>query len=199
MGFSPSISTASGKPGRDVPAGSVPAALRPFLEALTKRLREGLRERLIAYSTQGHSLAEIGSPETLAERMLDVVPEPSRWDDLLGPFYGTRQVARLCGGISRQAVADRRERGTLLGLKTADGALVYPTCQFDRRNRVLPGLPEVIRSLRGSGVDDWTLAGWLVAPLGSLGGESVIGHLRRGGELEPVLAAARDAARRFAW
>lgn len=131
------------------------------------------------------------------DRMLQVVPTVSRWNDLLGPFYSTNQVAKISGGIFRQALADRRERRTILGLKTADGVVVYPAFQFDEKNRVLSGLPEVLQCFRGVDVDDWTLAGWLVAPSRALKGRSAIEWLRHGKELEPVLVLARDAARRF--
>jgi hypothetical protein len=169
-----------------------------MVEEITQRLREGLEQRLSTFTDRGHSLEEIGPAEELARRMLEVVPIPSRWDDLLGPFYSTRQVARLLGGVSRQAVADRRERGTLLGLKTADGEVVYPTFQFGEGNQVIPGLAEVIQSFtRRTGADDWTMAGWLVSPLRALKGKSAIGWLRSGNDPEPLMTLARDAARRF--
>ena len=169
-----------------------------LIDEITQRVREGLEERLSAYADQGRPLEKIGSPRELARRMLEVVPVPSRWDDLLGPFYGTRQIANLLGGVSRQAIADRRERRTLLGLKTSDGVVVFPTFQFNDHSEVLAGLPEVLQCFRGSGVDDWTLAGWLVSPLTALRGQSVIQWLRSGQDLQPVLALVRDAARRFA-
>ena len=131
------------------------------------------------------------------DRMLQVVPTVSRWNDLLGPFYSTNQVAKISGGISRQALADRRERRTILELKTADGVVVYPAFQFYEKNRVLNGLSEVLQCFRGVGVDDWTLAGWLASPSRALEGRSAIEWLRLGKELEPVLVLARDAARRF--
>lgn len=168
-----------------------------LLDEVTQRVRRGLEERVSAYTAHGRSLGEIGSPEELARRMLEAVPVPSRWDDLLGPFYSTGQIGRLLGGVSRQALADRRERGTLLGLKTADGVIVYPTLQFDSRNQVLAGLSEVLQCFRGAEVDDWSLAGWLVSPLKALDGQSAVDWLRRGRELEPLLVLARDAARRF--
>jgi hypothetical protein len=174
-----------------------PVAQRSFIEQLTQHLRRGLEERLSTLAERGHSLEEIGPAERLAERMLEAVPAPSRWDDLLGPFYSTNQLAKLWGGVSRQALADRRERRTLLGLKTSDGVVVYPTFQLDERNRVLPGFSEVLQCFRGVPVDDWTLAGWLVSPLRPLDGRSVMEWLRLGRELEPVLTLARDAARRF--
>lgn len=172
-------------------------AAAALVEEITQRLREGLEERVSTYADRGRSLEEIGPAEELARRMLEVVPLPSPWDDRLGPFYGTRQVARLLGGISRQAIADRRERGTLLGLKTVDGEVVYPTFQFRDANRLIPGLAEVIQCFRGSQVDDWTLAGWLVSPLKALEGRSAIQWLHSGKRREPLLALARDAARRF--
>ena len=169
-----------------------------MVEEITQRLREGLEERLSSFADRGRSLEEIGPAAELARRMLEAVPIPSRWDDLLGPFYSTRQVARLLGGISRQAVADRRERGTLLGLKTADDELVYPTFQFGNHNQLIPGLAEVIQCFsRRTKADDWTMAGWLISPLRALKGQTAIQWLRSGNDPEPLLALARDAGRRF--
>lgn len=172
-------------------------ATATFIDEVTRHLRRALEERRSSYAEHGRSLEEIGPPEELARRMVGVVPEPSRWDDLLGPFYTTSKVAEILGGVSRQAVADRRERQTLLALRTADGTLVYPAFQFGEHNEILAGLPEVLRCLRGSGVDDWTLAGWLVSKLRPLEGRSPVDWLRLGGDPEPVLRLAREAARRF--
>jgi hypothetical protein len=168
-----------------------------LIDRINQLVREGLEERFTSYAKGGHSLDGIGQPEDVARRMLATVPTPSRWDDLLGPFYSGNQVAKLLGGISRQAVADRRERRTLLGLKTADGLIVYPTFQFDHRNEILAGLPEILQCFRGGVVDDWTLAGWLVSSMATLGGRSVIEAIRDGEDRKPLLALARDAARRF--
>ena len=186
---------------------STPSSRRPvpdvdriddLVDELTRRLRDGLRRRLAEHARQGHSLDEIGSTEEIASRMLDVLPESSHWNEVLGPFYTTRQVANLLGGASRQALADRRKRGTLLGLKTTDGVLVYPAFQFDEKRRVVSGLSEVLRCFCDVDVDDWTIAGWLVSSLDALEGHSAVGWLRQGGQLEPVLDLARDTARRFA-
>lgn len=168
-----------------------------LIAEITQRVREGLEERFTSYTDQGHSLEAIGEPEKVAQRMLATVPAVSRWDDLLGPFYSGGQTVEILGGISRQALADRRERRTILGLRTAEGVFVYPTFQFNDRNQVLAGLSEILQCFRGSGVDDWTLAGWLVSPLKSLGGRSVIEAIRLGEDLQPLVALARDAAGRF--
>jgi len=150
------------------------------------------------YAEQGRSLEEIGSPQELAERMVAAVPDPSPWNELLGPFYQPGQVAKMLGGISRQAVADRRQRHTLLGLKTADGHWVYPAFQFDTRNKVLSGLSETLRILAASDIDDWSLAGWLMSSFRSLGDKTPIEWLRSGDDLETLLVVVRDAANRFA-
>jgi hypothetical protein len=167
-----------------------------LIDEITQHVKQGLEERLSPFDdAPGRSLDGIGSPRDLARRMLEIVPLPSRWDDLLGPFYSTGQVAKILGGVSRQAIADRRERRTLLGLKTADGVMVYPTFQFDDRNQVLPGLSEILQAFRDSAVDDWTLAGWLVAPSKALCDRTVIEWLREGEAREVALALARSFAR----
>jgi hypothetical protein len=169
----------------------------PYLREVALRVDEELQQVAARYARGGRSLDELGSPRELADRMLAAIPKPSRWNQLIGPFYGPGQLSQLLGGISRQAVADRRNRRTLLGLKTSDGSWVYPTFQFDQRNEVIEGLPEILQLFDPREVDGWTVAGWLRSPLRSLGGETPIESLQRGAP-EAVVAAARDAARRFA-
>ena len=164
---------------------------------VAQRVLDRLQELEAKYAEQGRSLADLGSAEDLAKRMTAAVPAPSPWAEI-GPFYGTTSVSRLLGGISRQAISDRRKRGTVLGLKTADGAWVYPTFQFDDHHAVLEGLPEVWKILRASGADEWTLASWLTSSLATLEQHSPIDWLRLGENREALLTAARDAARRFA-
>jgi hypothetical protein len=159
-----------------------------------RKALEGLDE---AWRAQGRSLAELGTPEELAGKMLALVPEPSPWDAALGPCYSSRGVARLLGGVSRQAVAERRARRRLLGLRTADGELVYPAFQFDSRGQVVSGLAEVLACFASAPVDDWTVAGWIAMSHASLEGSSVAAWLQHGGDLGVAVALARDAARRF--
>ncbi len=180
------------------PAGNYRLDEMPYPEHVAWLVGQELKRLETRYAGQGRSLAELGAPQVLAERMVSTLPDPSPWDDLIGPFYRSAQVARVLGGISRQAVADRRLRRTLLGLKTADGYWVYPVFQFDRRNRVLSGLPELLRILAASGIDDWSLAGWLASPLRWLGGRTPIEWLRSERDAETLRAITRDAARRFA-
>jgi hypothetical protein len=167
---------------------------KEYVDRVMVRLRKGLERRLSTLLEHGHPLAP---PEKLAERMLNALPTPSSWDSSIGPFYGSGQIAQLLGNISRQAVADRRERRRLLGVKNPDGVVLYPAFQLDEHNRVLKGLPEVLQCFRGVGSDDWAIARWLLTPLRPLRGSSVIDWLRNGGALDKAVAQAEAAARRL--
>jgi hypothetical protein len=181
------MSTAPSRPPEDA-----------FAETVSRHVAAALRKRAKALLDRGRSIADLGSPAEVAAQMLAAVPDTSAWSEALGPVYRTPQVRKLLGGVSRQALEDRVRRHTLLGLRTADGVIVYPKFQFDERHAVLGGLADVLRVLRASGVDDWTLAGWLVARRDGLGGRSPVEWLRAGEDLETLLAVARDAAARFA-
>jgi hypothetical protein len=164
-----------------------------FVEAATRRFRETLAERLDAHMAAGIDIRQLlGDPGALGERAVQaLVPEPSPWNALLGPFTRTEGVQARLGGISRQAVASKAARGRLLQLVTQDGVRVYPIWQFMSDGQVLPGLPEVLATFRGSGIDNWTLAGWLRSVDPGLG-EAPYEALVRG-EAARVLAAARAA------
>ena len=133
------------------------------VEEVISQIEVELRTRMVALEASGRDPEAFHSASELARKMLSAVPEPSDWDDLLGPFYRTRQLAEILG-LSTRAVQRRRQQRSLLGLKTEDGILVYPAFQLDADNLVLAGLPDVLRCFRNVPVDDWTLAGWLVAP-----------------------------------
>ncbi|MGI8873076.1 MAG: hypothetical protein ACR2KP_01860 [Egibacteraceae bacterium] len=166
---------------------------RPTLDA---RRAERLDLIALDYARAGRSVAELGTADELAERMLAVVPTPSPWDEIVGPVYRTAQVAAVLGGVSRQAVADRRARGRLLGLRTSDGVWVYPAFQFTG-STVLPGLTDLLGCFDGDSVDGWTLTSWLRSPRAGLDGRSVLDLLAEG-DVERAVALAHDAGTRFA-
>ena len=168
----------------------------PYSDRVAVQVWQRLKGLEEDYRRQGRSLEDLGSVGDLCQRMLATIPLPSGWNDVLGPFYGPGQIAVYLGGISRQAVADRRARHTLLALKTADGVWVYPAFQFDEHGEVLKGLPALLKVLASS-LDDWSLAGWLMSPFDSLDGVSPIEWLRRGEELAPLLGLAQREAARF--
>ena len=177
--------------GTDSPADAA------MVDEVSTKVRTALRELAAAYAQAGRSLAEAGSADAIAERMVATVPTPSSWDERIGPFYGPGQAAKVLGGVSRQALAERRARRTVLALRTADGAFVYPTFQF-AGGGVVPGLAGVVQAFAADEDDDWTLAAWLVAPRRALGGRSVVGWLRDGEDPAVAAALAAEAAERLA-
>jgi hypothetical protein len=105
----------------------------------------------------------------------------------------------VLGGVSRQAVEERRRRRTILALRTADGAWVYPAFQLDGRNRVVAGLAEVLDRFRpGTPDDEWMVAAFLAAPQPGLDDRSVVDHLRSGGALDAAVDLAAERAERWA-
>jgi len=178
-------------------AAAAAAMTDPYVERVSHRVTEGLAQRLVALRELGHDAEDLGDPDDLAARMLATVPEPSPWAEL-GPYYSTSGIARVLGGVSRQAVEERRRRRTILALRTADDVWVYPAFQLDEHNQVLRGLADVLGRFRPQTDSDWMVASFLAAPQPGLGGLSIVDHLRDGGDLDPVVALARERAARWA-
>ena len=103
-------------------------------------------------------------------------------------------------GISRQALFDRVRRGTVLGCRTSDGHLVYPSLQFGRNGQVRPGVQEAVGILTRAGVDGWTIGTWLTTPTELFEGHSAVDYLvvhrsSAAAVARVAQAAAADAAR----
>ena len=120
-------------------------------------------------------------PREVASRMVATVPRRSAWNEL-GPFYSTTGVCRILGGITRQAVEDRRRRHRLIALRTAEGTWVYPAFQFDGENRVIPAVVDAHRRLDVGRIGAWTAASALLGPQPELRGRSIVEHLVAGGD-----------------
>jgi len=173
-------------------------AVDPYVERVSARVSAELTRRVDDLRSRGHTPEDLGDPDDLAARMMAVVPEPSPWAEL-GPFYSTAGIARVLGGVSRQAIEERRRRRTILALRTAEGTWVYPAFQLDERNRVVRGLADVLGRFRPRTPDDeWMVASFLAAPQPALGGASIVDHLRAGGDVAPVLDLAGERAARWA-
>jgi hypothetical protein len=169
-----------------------------YVDRVSTRVAKELARRVETLHRNGHKAADLGDPDELADRMLAAVPAPSPWRDL-GPFYSTSGLARVLGGVSRQAIEERRRRRTILALRTADNVWVYPAFQLDERNRVVGGLTQVLDRFHPETPDDeWMVAAFVAAPQPGLGGRSIAEHLRQRGDLPPVLALADERARRWA-
>jgi hypothetical protein len=184
--------------GRNATTAALAAVDDRYVERVSSQVTEELARRVGALREQGQQADALGDPDDLAARMLAAVPQPSPWAEL-GPFYSTAGIARVLGGVSRQAVEERRRRRTILALRTADGAWVYPAFQLDGDNRVVRGLAEVLDRFAPAGTDDeWMVASFLTAPQPGLGGRSVAEHLHDGGDLVAVLDLASERADRWA-
>lgn len=89
--------------------------------------------------------------------------------------------------ISRQAVNQRREAGTLVAVNTGGGAFLFPVWQFGEEG-ILPGLLEVLRELKDC--DPWMRFMFFLGKNPVLRGRTPLQALRAG-NTEKVLQAAR--------
>lgn len=105
-----------------------------------------------------------------------------------GGSVGTAEAAEMLGGISKQAVDKRRERGRILALPRG-GGYAFPLWQFDEgtRDGLVFGLARVLGSF--SVEDPWMRAEFLLAPSARLGGKRPLDALKDG-EVEAAAAAA---------
>lgn len=162
----------------------------PKIEQLLTALRTELDTRHVDFTGT--------TPNSVAKRMAEVVPRTApgnKMAEKVGPFYEASGVQEWLG-ITRQALQKRRDARTILACRTADKHWIYPVWQFQDDGKLIPGLPEVLRTL-ATGIDDgWTWALWLQSDVpGQLDGKTAIQWLTDGGDLEPVLQlAANDAA-----
>jgi hypothetical protein len=139
------------------------ASADEYGDAVLSQVRSLLEERLARLLDAGQSLP---APEDLARSMAAGIPDAGAapgYPDLLGPFYSSSGVARLLGIPTKQALDDRRRRGTVLAARTADGMWVYPAFQFDPvTRRVRAGLVPVLAALKTA--PRWGAALWLRTP-----------------------------------
>lgn len=164
-------------------------------EALARNLLEGVERFAVKLARSGRALSDVGTPAELARRMLSALPEPTPWNERIGPVYRTSAVATLLA-TSRQAVDERRRRGTLLACRTADDVWVFPAFQFEGR-AVRPELVRLLRML-GAEEDGWTIAAWLTAHQRSLDGRTPLTWVREHGLDERLTELAADQAARWA-
>lgn len=169
--------------------------LARYLDASTDAYRAGLMRALVREDGTAEGLP---APEEVAEYGTQVLPvRTSPLGASVGPVYTTASVMKVLG-VSRQQIDDRRRRGTILALRTADGTWVYPAFQFDS-GAVRPAVRAVLDVFRAVDPDWWTVAAWLRHPRAPWDGRSAAELLAEGVEsLDVVLPAAHEAAARWA-
>jgi hypothetical protein len=191
-------------------------AVKNPAERRAARNERALRERFASrYQEFVQRLSEVGPPEVLARALeaadersalavalAETVEVPPARDPLgrakarglevrrrlleeAGGAYAVSEVADLLE-ITPAAVHQRRARGTLLAIRTANGQWVYPALQFDPPE-VANRIGQVLTAFT---VDEpWTKLAVLLAGAPSLGGRSPIEALRAG-DLEGAEEAA---------
>jgi hypothetical protein len=155
------------------------------MAAVTTRVSARLDELAAA----GVPLESLGSPGQVADQLAAALPASRHAYDLhLGPFYDTTGLTRWLG-VSRQALADRVRRGSLLACRTEEGHLVYPAFQFDGSGAIRQGLAPLLKIFTGH--DGWLVATWLVTATDALEGSSAMDWLALGRSADAVVALAR--------
>lgn len=132
----------------------------------------------------------LASPADVARQMMILLPQTQEhpWAKQIGPFYDTAGVVAMFDA-SKAAVSDRVQRGTLIGARTRNGAMVYPVFQFDGRE-VHPGIKSVLGAFKRSGLDGWAIASWFTVPAEDLDGQTPAQWIRDGRDV----AVARNLA-----
>jgi len=174
---------------RSTPGTAMETAYRDAVVAVvTARVSSRLDELVAA----GVPLESLGSPDQVADQLAAALPAARHAYDLeLGPFYDTAGLTRWLA-VSRQALADRVRRGSLLACRTQDGHLVYPAFQFDGSGAIRTGLAPVLKIFTGH--DGWLVATWLVTATDALDGSSAIDWLALGRDRVTVATLARADA-----
>jgi hypothetical protein len=106
-----------------------------------------------------------------------------------GGAIGTAEAAEILGGISKQAVDKRRDRGTILALPLGGGEYAFPLWQFDEgtKDGLVLGLAQVLKSF--SVKNPWMQAEFMLAPNTRLGNKRPLDTLRAG-EVDAAVRAA---------
>lgn len=171
-----------------------------YADALAAELKTQLKSR------GAHGLIEVPMPGELVRQGMgevDAGSESQRFAiadgalvDVVGPSWTTRKLRSELGGVSAQAVNQRRSRGSLLGLTTSDGAVVYPIFQFVRLNgqlKVKRGLARMFKILKDQ--DDWHVAVLVNTPSPELGGRTPVEWEREHGDSKELQKLADDIRR----
>ena len=136
-----------------------------------EQVRSILEERLEQLLQSGQDLPD---PRLLVRAMAAGIPDvagPASYADVVGPFYSSSGVMRLLNIPTKQALDDRRRRGTVLSARTADEVWVYPAFQFDpEQHRVRTNLAPVLAALKRA--PRWGAALWLVTEHPELEGQA---------------------------
>lgn len=115
-----------------------------------------------------------------------------------GPFWSGEKVCEQLGLPSVQVLASLCSDGSIFGLETFDGKMVFPVWQFEKYNRtvtVRPVISQVVNILGSH--DRWTVAVVLNVPAPELEGLSPLDWVRQDRSEEVLLSFARRVDREW--
>ncbi|MFC7500928.1 hypothetical protein [Nocardioides sp. GCM10030258] len=125
---------------------------------------------------------------------------PNELAELLGPFWSEARVRNALGVLTQQDLASRRRDGSVLGLESSDGVVVYPVSQFHRRpdgcTEVKPDLVPVLQTL--SEFDPWAVGLFLQTPAPELDDLTPLEWMRTNRPAEGLEQLAQVLAREWA-
>lgn len=157
------------------------------------------RRRLVKGFSEGveqlGTLPEGDDAEALGQAAALTIARPHVWEGQLGPLLASAQLRSLLGGISREALAQRVKRGTLLALRDQRGKVRYPLFQLDESAATpYPQVPALIKLFRDRGLSSWELATFMTTPQPELSDRSPVDWMRSSGNEQLLLAVARESA-----
>jgi hypothetical protein len=129
-------------------AGDTAAALRDVLGAR------------LADVDLGRAMTRYRTPEALATRMLDTLPDVAVTDPPIGACYSAPALARW-KQLSRQAIDQQRRSGRLFGVMVG-GRMLHPSAQFDNHGRQSRAFVDLYAHAGGS--DPVEFAVWMETP-----------------------------------
>jgi hypothetical protein len=100
------------------------------------------------------------TPEALAARMLEAVPDVVVSAPPIGPCYSSSALARW-KQVSRQAIDQQRRSGRLFGVLVG-GRMLYPSAQFDNHGRQSRAFVDLYADAGGSDPVDFAV--WMETP-----------------------------------
>ncbi len=112
------------------------------------------------------------------------------------PPYEPRRVMQLLAVTTRQALAERRRKGQLLGLPVGERKILYPQWQFGDHGSLIPGLAEVLAVTPRE--DPWGVADILTSPQEIFDGQTPIDVLARGSKPQAVKKTVELVRRAYA-
>lgn len=157
---------------------------------LTKHSEQELAQLLVLAATRSLTQAKRARSGHAAAMVRGMLARENLKNEE-GGSISADEAREFLGHISKTAVLDRFKKGQLLGWReTRQNAVRFPVWQFTP-DGLLPGLEEVLTTLRASpAVDDWGAVLFFLNKRASLNQERPLDVLRRG-DIEAVKQAAQ--------